>query len=58
MQHEKRHELSRPSIEKLLWICKQSLEHNSTWEECCERIQETIKLENKIIKMLSEEIRP
>jgi regulator of sigma D len=52
-----KHELSRPSIEKIAWICKQCLEHDSSWDEFKEQVQEKIKLEDKMIKMLSEGIR-
>ena len=51
------HELSRPSIEKIAYICKECLEHDSSWGEFKERVKEKIKMEDKVIKMLSEEIR-
>ena len=53
-----KHELSRPSIEKIEWICKQCIEHNSSWAEFKERVKEKIEFEDKMIKMLSDEMKP
>jgi len=46
-------ENSRTSIKKLLYICEQCLEHDSSWNECKERLAQTIKFEDKMLKMLS-----
>jgi len=48
-----KHELSRPSIKKIAYICEQCIDHDSSWVEFVYRVKETIKLETKMIEMLS-----
>ena len=46
-------ELRRPSIERIVTLGKECLEHDSSWYEFYERCRELLAQENKIIRTLS-----
>lgn len=48
-------EIRRPSIEKIARICKECIEHERSWYEFKERIEQTIKEEDRFIKIFDEE---
>jgi len=48
----KKHEFSRTSIQKILTICEESLDHDISWAEFKALVKETIDFEDKMISFL------
>ena len=55
-RHQDSMALRRPSIERIIELGKECLEHDSSWYEFYDRCLELLKKEDKMVKMLSGKI--